>query len=202
MPIADGFECAVDRWFSSGSAIISAIRLARPETPAASSERVMCYRRLMTALVIVTYDVSDPDRFAECNPGSVNEIVATITKHGGQPLAAGAPEAVMGSPEQVAVCISFSDAESAKARFDDEYAAQSNPPGVDDEHPGAHHPWYGVTKERPPERSTTRLRIQIDIARAAWRISCRTARGRSEPFLAAFEDGFPGGTSPAVGDRY
>ena len=89
----------------------------------ASSERVMGYRRRMTALAIVTYDVSDPDRFAEYNPGSINEIVATITKHGGQPLAAGTPDAVMGSPEQVAVCISFPDAESAKAWFnDDEYA--------------------------------------------------------------------------------
>ena len=119
----NGFECAVDRTFSSGSASISAIRIARPEIPAASSERVMGYRRLITALAIVTYDVSDPDRFAEYNPGSINEIVATITKHGGQPLAAGAPDAVMGSPEQVAVCISFPDAESAKAWFDDdEYA--------------------------------------------------------------------------------
>jgi uncharacterized protein (DUF1330 family) len=46
-----------------------------------------------------------------------------MAKCGGQPVTAGAPEVVMGSPEQVAVCVSFPDAESAKAWFDDdEYA--------------------------------------------------------------------------------
>ena len=77
----------------------------------------------MSALAIITYDVSDPDRFAEYNPGSLAGIMATIAKHGGQAVAAGAPEAVMGSPEQVAVCISFPDADAAKAWLaDDEYA--------------------------------------------------------------------------------
>jgi uncharacterized protein (DUF1330 family) len=81
------------------------------------------YGRFMAALAIVTYDVSDPDRFAEYNPGSVEEIIATMTKYGGQPIAAGAPDVVMGSTEQVAVCVSFPDAESARAWFDDdEYA--------------------------------------------------------------------------------
>ncbi len=74
----------------------------------------------MAAIAIVTYDVSDPDRFAEYNPGSVDEIVATMAKYGGQPIAAGAPDVVMGSPEQVAVCVSFPDAESARAWFDDD----------------------------------------------------------------------------------
>lgn len=77
----------------------------------------------MAAIAIVTYDISDPERFAEYNPGSVDEIVATMAKYGGHPIAGGAPEAVMGSPEQVAVCVSFPDVESARAWFDDdEYA--------------------------------------------------------------------------------
>lgn len=77
----------------------------------------------MAVLLIITYDISDPDRYAEYNPGSIGEIMATVGKHGGQPVAAGHPEAVTGSPEQTAVCIQFPDADAAKAWLqDDEYA--------------------------------------------------------------------------------
>lgn len=77
----------------------------------------------VAALLIVSYDVSDADRYAEYNPGSLEAIMATVGKHGGQPLAAGPPEVVMGSMEHTAVCISFPDAGAAKAWLnDDEYA--------------------------------------------------------------------------------
>lgn len=75
------------------------------------------------ALMIVSYDVSDPERFADYNPGSIAEIMATIGKHGGQPVAMGPPEVVTGSMESVVVCISFPDGDAAKAWLaDDEYA--------------------------------------------------------------------------------
>ena len=77
----------------------------------------------MAALLIVSYDVSDADRYAEYNPGSLEAIMATVGKRGGQPLAAGPPEVVMGSMEHTAVCISFPDADAAKAWLnDDAYA--------------------------------------------------------------------------------
>lgn len=77
----------------------------------------------MTVLLMVSYDVTDPDKFAEYNPGSIGEIMATMGKYGGQALAAGPPDVVMGETDGVAVCISFPDADAAKAWLDDdEYA--------------------------------------------------------------------------------
>lgn len=78
----------------------------------------------MAALLIVTYDVSDPDRYAEYNPGSLAEIMGTVAKHGGEAVAAGPPEVVTGSAEHAAVCISFPDADAAKAWLDDDEYAQ------------------------------------------------------------------------------
>ncbi|MGI9622404.1 MAG: DUF1330 domain-containing protein [Acidimicrobiales bacterium] len=77
----------------------------------------------MTALLIISYDVSDADRYAEYNPGGIETIMATVAKHGGQPLAAGPPEVVTGSAEHSVVCISFPDGDAARAWLDDdEYA--------------------------------------------------------------------------------
>jgi uncharacterized protein (DUF1330 family) len=77
----------------------------------------------MAALLIVSYDVSDPDRYAEYNPGGLQGVLATIAKHGGQAVAAGPPDVVMGTMEHAVVCISFPDADAAKAWLeDDEYA--------------------------------------------------------------------------------
>lgn len=77
----------------------------------------------MSALLIVSYDVSDPERYAEYSPGSLDRIMATVAKHGGQATAAGPPEVVTGSTEHSVVCITFPDAEAAKAWLDDdEYA--------------------------------------------------------------------------------
>lgn len=77
----------------------------------------------MSALLIVSYDISDPDGYAEYNPGSLAGIMATIAKHGGEAVAAGPPDVVMGETEHTVVCISFPDADAAKAWLDDdEYA--------------------------------------------------------------------------------
>jgi uncharacterized protein (DUF1330 family) len=77
----------------------------------------------MAALLIVSYDVTDPDGYAEYNPGSLEAIFGTVAKHGGQAVAAGPPDVVMGDMEHTVVCISFPDADAAKAWLDDdEYA--------------------------------------------------------------------------------
>jgi len=74
----------------------------------------------MSALLIASYDISDPDRFADYNPGGLGEILATINKHGGRVVAAGPPDVVTGTADQSVVCISFPDSDSAKAWLDDE----------------------------------------------------------------------------------
>ena len=77
----------------------------------------------MTAYLIVTYDITDPERFAEYNPGQRATIVSSITKHGGKVLASGLTEATVGSAPAKTVLISFPDVASAKAwQVDEEYA--------------------------------------------------------------------------------
>lgn len=77
----------------------------------------------MSVLLIINYDVSDAERFAEYNPGSLKGIFATISKHGGAITHAGRPESMVGDATQASVCISFDDADAAKAWLaDEEYA--------------------------------------------------------------------------------
>ena len=77
----------------------------------------------MTAFLVITYDVSDPERFADYNPGRAKEIGATITKHGGQVLAGGVAEATVGDASEKCVLLSFPDADAAKAwQADEDYA--------------------------------------------------------------------------------
>ena len=77
----------------------------------------------MAAYMMITYDVSDPERFKQYNPGSLKEIFATVAKHGGQIVGAGPTDAIEGSVADVCVCITFPDADAAKAwANDDEYA--------------------------------------------------------------------------------
>ena len=75
----------------------------------------------MSAYLVITYDVTDPERFAaDYNPGKIGEILATIGKHGGQPAFAGAPNFLDVDGEQTAVGIKFPDAAAAQAWLDDE----------------------------------------------------------------------------------
>ena len=77
----------------------------------------------MAAFLVITYDVSDAERYAEYNPGSLQGIFETVAKHGGEAVFAGPPDVVTGSVEHTAVCIKFPDADAAKAWLaDDEYA--------------------------------------------------------------------------------
>lgn len=77
----------------------------------------------MSAFLVITYDITDPDRFAEYNPGSLPEIGATIAKHGGKPIFAAPPERLDGEARQTAIGIEFPDADAAKAWLaDDDYA--------------------------------------------------------------------------------
>jgi len=74
----------------------------------------------MSAYLVITYDVSDPDKFAEYSPGSVPAILATLAKHGGETVFAGPPEVVTGSTAAAATCVRFPDANAAKAWLADE----------------------------------------------------------------------------------
>ncbi len=77
----------------------------------------------MSVYMMITYDVSDAERFADYNPGSLREIFATVKKHGGAIVGAGPTDAVTGSAAQTCVCLTFPDADAGKAWLaDDEYA--------------------------------------------------------------------------------
>lgn len=77
----------------------------------------------MAAYMIITYDVSDADRFKDYNPGSLKGIFATVTKHGGSIIGAGPTDSIEGTAASTCVLISFPDADAAKAwAADDEYA--------------------------------------------------------------------------------
>lgn len=74
----------------------------------------------MAAYLVITYDVSDAERFAEYNPGSLKGIFGTIDAHGGAIIGAGPPDVVTGSAQSSAVLLQFPDADSAKAWLDDD----------------------------------------------------------------------------------
>ncbi len=69
---------------------------------------------------MITYAISDPERYADYNPGSLSEIVPTLAKYGGEVVMGGPSEALTGTPEHTAVGIKFPDAESARAWLDDD----------------------------------------------------------------------------------
>ncbi len=77
----------------------------------------------MAAYLMISYDVSDAERFADYNPGSGKAIRQTISNYGGNVLAAGPAEATVGSAPSICVLVSFPDVDAAKAwQDDDEYA--------------------------------------------------------------------------------
>ena len=77
----------------------------------------------MPAYLVITYDVSDPERYADYNPAAVPSIMKTVSKHGGETVFAGPPDVLNGSVGANTVCVRFPDAEAAKAWLaDDEYA--------------------------------------------------------------------------------
>ena len=77
----------------------------------------------MSVYLVITYDVTDPERYADYNPGSLPGIQSTLRKHGGAVVFAGPPESLKGEPTHVAVGLTFPDADAANAWLDDpEYA--------------------------------------------------------------------------------
>ena len=77
----------------------------------------------MSAYLMISYDVSDEERFKAYNPGSLKDIFATISKHGGAIVGAGPTDVVVGEAASTCVCVKFPDADAAKAwQNDDEYA--------------------------------------------------------------------------------
>ena len=73
----------------------------------------------MAVYLVLTYDVTDADRYAEYNPGSIPAIMETVTKHGGAPAFAGHPEFLTGTEAATSVGITVPDADAAKAWLDD-----------------------------------------------------------------------------------
>lgn len=78
----------------------------------------------MTVYFIVNYDVEDPERYAEYNPGSNHITATTVAKHGGEIIVATQDAlCVSGDSALMKVIIQFPSREAALAWHDDpEYA--------------------------------------------------------------------------------
>ena len=79
----------------------------------------------MAAYLILSYDISDPDRFADYNPGSLPAIRETIRAHGGAVIFGGPAEFLRGEAKQNVVGVKFPDAAAAKAWLDDPAYAEA-----------------------------------------------------------------------------
>ncbi len=73
----------------------------------------------MSAYLIITYDVTDPERFADYNPGSLPAIGATVSAHEGEVIFAGPADYLDGEPRGTAVGLKFPSPEAAQAWLDD-----------------------------------------------------------------------------------
>lgn len=74
----------------------------------------------MSVYLMITYDVSDPERYADYNPASLPGIMPTLAKYHGEVVMSGPPETLTGSVEHTVVGIKFPDADAARAWADDE----------------------------------------------------------------------------------
>ena len=78
----------------------------------------------MAVYAVFTYDILDPERYAQYAPGSMPILVATLAKHGGE-ITFADPNATYdeGEKKHMSVCIKFPSAEAVHAwENDPEYA--------------------------------------------------------------------------------
>jgi len=74
----------------------------------------------MTAYLIASYDVTDPETYAKYNPASLEQIGGLVARHGGRVLAAGADGDWLGdSRRDVMVLLEFPSREAAMAWHED-----------------------------------------------------------------------------------
>lgn len=69
----------------------------------------------MTAYFIASYDVSNPEEYAKYNPGSMDVLMQTLTKHGGSVLSAGTESHWLADEKKVCVVLEFPTMDAAKA---------------------------------------------------------------------------------------
>ena len=70
-------------------------------------------------MLLVTYNIQDPEGFKAYNPGSLAKIGETLKKHGGAVTFGGKPDVVRGDGTQASIGITFPDVDAAKAWLDD-----------------------------------------------------------------------------------
>jgi uncharacterized protein (DUF1330 family) len=74
----------------------------------------------MAAYFIASYDIHDHDTFAKYNPGGIETIMATLTRHGGKLLCVGINPEWLGSDRRdTLVVLEFPDREAALAWHED-----------------------------------------------------------------------------------
>ena len=74
----------------------------------------------MATVFVSSYRVTDPDTFAKYNPGSVEQIMKVLKKHGGELVTAGPIDVVAESTtNNVGVILKFPTAAAVQAWHDD-----------------------------------------------------------------------------------
>lgn len=73
----------------------------------------------MTAYLVVSYDVSDPEQYARYNAEGLPAVMESFTKHGGKVLAAGADNSWMAGDRQRVGIFEFPSVEAAQAYDND-----------------------------------------------------------------------------------
>lgn len=78
----------------------------------------------MAAYLVLAYDITDPEVYAQYNPGSLPVIMQTVTRHGGKALSAGSDGDWLAGDRQTLVVFEFPSVDAAHAWEDDpDYAA-------------------------------------------------------------------------------
>lgn len=81
----------------------------------------------MAIHAVLTYDITDPERYAKYNPGSLPIIGGTIAKHGGEIIFAGPANYIEGQAKMANVCLKFPSGDALNAWMaDPEYTAISS----------------------------------------------------------------------------
>ncbi|MCO4774070.1 MAG: DUF1330 domain-containing protein [Deltaproteobacteria bacterium] len=73
----------------------------------------------MAGYFIAAYDVSDPEAYAQYNPGGMPILMKTMMRHGGKPLVAGPGAEWSAGERNAVVVIEFPDTDAAHAWLND-----------------------------------------------------------------------------------
>lgn len=79
----------------------------------------------MAVYAVFSYDITDPERFAQYIPGSAPAVFGAIAAQGGELIFADEASYIVGEPRKMNVCIKFPNAEAVQAFENDPNYAEA-----------------------------------------------------------------------------